>query len=107
MVKREEWFEEEVSKHRALPIFDFPSSYFVRCRTWWTILLLVEFEKNVCLLLMVKLRGQQQNAPLVIHHVTLHQYHPVKVLSDSRVNNDGEFIKAEFMGWSVLSFEHP
>lgn len=40
----------------VLPIFDFPSSYFVRCNTWCTILLLVEFEKKVSLLLMVKLQ---------------------------------------------------
>lgn len=34
----------------------------------------------MCLLLMVKLRGKQQKAHLVIHHVAVHQYHPVKVL---------------------------
>lgn len=42
-----------------LPILDFPSSYLVRCRTWWTILLLVELEKKVSLLLMVKLKQTQ------------------------------------------------
>jgi len=44
----------------SVPILDLPSSYLVRCSTWWTILLLVEFEKNVCLLLMVKLVGRGQ-----------------------------------------------
>lgn len=59
---RKEWvcvtIDEDVWRGLAvfLPILDFPSSYFVRCSTWCTILLLVELEKNVCLLLMVKLQ---------------------------------------------------
>lgn len=44
---------------KGLPILDLASSYFVRCKTWCTILLLVELEKNESLLLMVKL---QQNS---------------------------------------------
>lgn len=41
--------------YEFLPIFDFPSSYFVLCSIWCTILLLVELLKKLSLLFIVKL----------------------------------------------------
>ena len=80
----------ESNERGALPIFDFPSSYLVRCSTWWTILLLVELEKKVSLLLIVKLENNSEIFQLFIMW-------QVPSFNESGANKDAKLVKSQFV----------